>query len=165
MVSKGKIIGFIIVSALCIVIAKAVGIVLKLFLGSGGFVTYILLGLAAVWVLKETRKWLLFPLTSLVFGLIFDISATIRFTKFLDGTSPVYSLMFAEDIGKIIADAVATDTSGAFAAGATAAAALYNISDTIIIFALTMLVSFIAKCIMSKRGNNTIKNNGGKEND
>lgn len=162
MVSKGKIIGFIVVSLLCGFAIKLIGIVCKLFLGGSTIITLTLMGLTAIWIVKETGVWYLFPLTSLVTALISDVSSTKKFADIINGTASFYSFLDERIVEKVTE--LTEKLGDGFSMSLTAAAAIYNLADTVGMFLLTMLVSFIAKCILEKMGNNTIKN-GGKEND
>lgn len=160
MEKKPSLIKLIIVSLLCCAGIKVLAALIGLFIDGGTIITLLLAGLAAVIIVKKTMRCMTFPLTLLGVSVISDILFVRKVYMFANGTHSVYSLVdervaeFVQRIGEYVGE-------GAII-GVAAIAGIIKLAATIGTFILMIIVSFIARYVISKKNNNK---NGGKEND
>ena len=162
MKDKKKIIILIIISVLCCFGTKITASLLGLLIGGKTIITLLLMGLAAVLIVKKTRIYLVFPLTSLILSLMSDLSAVRKCIGYLNGTASVYSLL-DERMQELI-DRASEFIGDGVIIGAAAVVGVYEVLNTAGTFILILIVSYIARYVILKKENN-INKNGGKEND
>ncbi|MBQ8780114.1 MAG: hypothetical protein IJZ72_00365 [Oscillospiraceae bacterium] len=161
MEKKPSLVKLIIISLLCCAGIKALAALIGLFISGGAVITLLLSGLAAVIVVKKTMRCMVFPLTLLGVSLISDILIVRKVYMFASGTHSVYSLLdervakFVQDIGEYVGEGTII--------GVAAVTGLVQLAATTGTFILMIIVSFIARYVISKKKNNN--KNGGKEND
>ena len=160
MEKKSSLIKLMIVSLLCCAGIKVLAGLIGLFIGGGTIVTLLLAGLAAVIIVKKTMRCMIFPLTLLGVSVISDILFVRKVYMLASGTHSVYSFIdervaeFVQSIGRYVGEGTII--------GIAAAVGIAELAATIGTFILMIIVSFIARYVISKKNNNI---NGGNKND